>query len=232
MARGMRNRVYPQKTPIAAGILLVMGIVAGWFVLRPDLAGADYTPPPNTPGYTTVGSGGALVQNQSTNLDHYDAVGVWNYWTAKSKLAVGSSGCGVSTSCIIYANENATLSWTYCDLENLPDPGDWAKTYQITSSRSNIGDADCDLLAPTYPIFVVGYNASLGLGSTQRLHVQRHELAHAIGLGDASTVTCWQEYGYWLPLMRNGGGSSCLVFPQNYTASFNEAVAAVIRSGW
>lgn len=193
---------------------------------------ADYTPPDNTPGYTTVGSGGALLQDQSTRLDASDAVNAWNTWTSKTKLATGTSGCGTTTSCVIYVNEGANLLWTYCTAPTLSGSFPWAATYQITASGSNMSDSDCDSLAPNFPIFVVDYNASLGLGTTAKLHLQRHEVGHTIGLGDAPNAACWQDFGYWKPLMNNGTGGVCSAFPSNYTASYNEAVYAVLRSGW
>ena len=211
-------------------LLALFGVQA--FILVPTAA-ADYTPPPNTPGYVTVGSGGALVQSQSTALDPYDAVGAWNTWTSKSKLSVGSAGCGTTTSCIIYVNEGSALAWTYCTAPMIYETGVWARTYQITSSGNNLGDPYCNGLAPNYPIYVVDYNTSLGLGSIARLHVQRHKIGHGIGLADAPTVYCWQDYGYWKPLMNNGTESGyCSAFPNNYTASYNEALYAVLRSGW
>jgi len=91
------------RLPSVSTLILLVLFVVQAFILVPTAA-ADYTPPPNTPGYVTVGSGGALVQSQSTALDPYDAVGAWNTWTSKSKLSIGSAGCGTTTSCIVGAN--------------------------------------------------------------------------------------------------------------------------------
>ena len=113
--------------------------------------------------------------------------------------------------------------------------GIWAATYQITSSGSNLGDPDCDGLAANYPVFVVDYNASMTFGAIAKQFIGRHEIGHAIGLPDVPTVACWQDgSGFWLPLMNDGlyKATYCPSYPTNYTATFNEAVAAVLRSGW
>jgi hypothetical protein len=67
--------------------------------------------------------------------------------------------------------------------------------------------------------------------SQWRLHIQRHELGHAIGLWDA-TVNCWNSHFYWWPLMNNGILASCGGYGSNDAATYNEALYAAIRSGW
>lgn len=208
--------------------LIALGVV--------QLALADYTPPSNTPGYTTVGSGGAKVIDYS-DLDAADAVASWNWWTSKSKLstAANMTGCGSTTSCIVYVNESSTLPGTNCTVPDLPS-GTYGTAYQIWNGQ-NIGDSDCATLSSSYPVFVISLNVSLNLLTpypNSYLHIQRHELGHAIGLGDAPTATCWSEWGYWLPVMNNGTQKAtyCPTYPNNFTASYNEALYAVIRSGW
>lgn len=209
-----------------AVLWLAIAVLAASLALGSNGArAADYTPPDPVPGYSTVGSGGALLENQGTALDMVDSAAAWNIWTGKSKLAAGSYGCGSLTSCVIFANEGSYLYYTYCAV---PYTGSFAQTYQI---GVNLSSADCLALVDPYPIFVVTVN-NQSFNSTQKLHIARHEVAHAVGIDDAPTQSCWQEWGYWLPLLRNGGGTGCTAFPSNYTATYNEALYAVIRSGW
>ena len=57
-------------------------------------------------------------------------------------------------------------------------------------------------------------------------------LGHAIGLWDAlSTTSCWTESSTVYPLMKNSN-TNCGSFGSNITATYNEALYAVIRSGW
>ena len=71
------------------GALLCLAVTC--LTLQPSHARADYTPPANTPGYTTVGPGGAKVQNQGS-LDAGDAGNAWNAWTGQSQLSTGTTG--------------------------------------------------------------------------------------------------------------------------------------------
>lgn len=50
-------------------------------------------------------------------------------------------------------------------------------------------------------------------------------------LGDAS-YACWGENWFWYPLMNNSIAMPCQGFPNNYTATANEAAAVVSRNGW
>lgn len=92
-------------------------------------------------------------------------------------------------------------------------------------------DPDCVDLDQGYTIFVVVLD-SQSFNTTQRMHLQRHEVGHAIGLWEANdAMTCWTEWGYVLPVMKHDS-TNCASFPNNYTASYNEALYAVLRSGW
>jgi hypothetical protein len=223
---------------------VAQGGIILWFVLtlmaietRP--ASADYMPGAGPAGYTTVGEDGAKVQNQGS-LNAGDAVNAWNAWTGQSKLSLGTTGCGTSNSCIIYVDEGQTLNspMDACTADTILGTSSWAKAFQIWNGGANLSDPDCDSLStdPDYPIFVIVLNTSLGLGSTAKLHIQRHEVGHAVGLGDEPFVECWLDYPYWSPLMNNGtqtaAGSCDGVYPANYTASYNEALYSAIRSGW
>jgi hypothetical protein len=211
-------------------------VVSGALLIAISFAGlvfADYTPsdPPYEYG---VGSGGAKVQDQGTVLDESDAAAAWNIWTSTSKLSLGTSGCGSTTSCIIYANDGATLTNTSCVIPQVPD-GAWAVAHILAGSYRSIPSSDCNLGSSTYPIFVVAIDDEGSWSSSdKKLHVARHEVGHALMLGDTSQ-SCWDEWGYLLPLMHNSSAncsSGGLSFPQNYSATYNEALYAVIRNDW
>jgi hypothetical protein len=218
--------------------LLVYPVILMILFLCIRIALADYYPGDNTPGYYTVGAGGAKVQNQGS-LDPTDAVNAWNTWTSTTKLSVGTTGCGTSTSCFIFVDEGQTLNGTYCTVPYLGD-GIYAVAYQIIYGGNNIGDSDCNSIAQSsYPVFVIALNNSSinQLSPTPqavaKLHIQRHEVGHGVGLPDAPTEYCYSEWGYYKPLMNNGTQSGyCSVYHANYTATYNEALYAVIRSGW
>lgn len=223
------------RSPLSqGGILLAFALT--FATMAPSPANADYTPPANTEGYTTVGPDGAKVQNQGS-LDAGDAVNAWNAWTGQSKLSTGTTGCGTSNSCIIYVDEGQTLNSPMddCTADTISETGTWAEAHQIYDGGDTLQDDDCAAYGDNYPVFVIILNTSLGLDDDpDKIHVQRHELGHAIGLGDAPTAYCWLDYPYWLPLMNNGtqAGTYCSAYPANYTASYNEALYAAIRSGW
>ena len=54
-----------KRSLLMPGAILLMFALT-FLTLDPTPVQADYTPPDNTPGYTTVGSGGAKVQNQGS----------------------------------------------------------------------------------------------------------------------------------------------------------------------
>ncbi len=195
--------------------------------LEHTIAKADYYPPELPYYWETVGSGGAKVQNQGTPLSAGDAVNAWNAWTAKSKLAVGTAGCGTSIACVIFAYENATLYYTYCDVP--PIEGQWFATTHLIGVTMT--DPDCTDLDDGYNLFVVVLKDQ-SFTNTQKLHIQRHEIGHAIGLWEAlDSTACWTEWGYVVPVMKHDS-INCSSYPSNYSATYNEALYAVIRSGW
>lgn len=61
--------------------LLIYPVILTIMFLAIRIGVADYYPGDNTPGYYTVGAGGAKVQNQGS-LDPYDTVSAWNAWTS------------------------------------------------------------------------------------------------------------------------------------------------------
>lgn len=219
--------------------LLIYPVILTIIFLAIRIGVADYYPGDNTPGYYTVGAAGAKVQNQGS-LDPYDTVSAWNAWTSTTKLSVGTTGCGTSTSCFIFVDEGQILNDTYCTVPYIGDDGIYAVAYQTIYGGNNIGDADCNAIAQSsYPVFVIALNNSSinQMSPTPRaiakLHTQRHEIGHGIGLPDAPTVYCYSESWYYRPLMNNGTQPAyCGIYPENYTATYNEALYAVIRSGW
>lgn len=227
----------PLRLAVCAIAVLTLNLALG----EPTAVHAlDYTVPAAIPNMHTVPDTGAKVQNQGTPLDTGDAVYVWNVWTAHNKFTNGTTGCGVTTACVIYANEGVDLTWTQCTTPTLPS-GSYAKAYQIAFGSDSFPgeDLDCHNLAPNYVIFVIVLNDTAP--SNAYWHIARHEMGHTIGLNDATSVTtpglsCWIEWGLVMPLMRNSNylcnTNPNPKYPNNVTATFNEAVAAVIRSGW
>lgn len=188
---------------------------------------ADYTP--SDPWYAYgVGSGGAKVSDNTTVIDESDAAAAWNTWTNFNKLTLGSNGCGSTTSCIIYANDGTTVLG--CPVPEVDAPW-WAEAHILAGSYRSIADSNCNLGSTTYPIFIVSIDDEGSWSSDdKKLHVARHEMGHALLLGDTS-ASCWSEWGYLLPIMHDTS-DNCSSYPQNYSATYNEALYAVIRNDW
>lgn len=220
----MRHNPKPTRYILSRLMLSLASLlaVAGAFMAIVDVARADYDPVTG-PFNHVVGSNGAQVQNQGTPLSPTDALGAWNSWTGTSKLSSGTSCAGV---CIIYANSGATLYYTSCVVP-YPASGAWADARVAAgTSENNLG---CTSLgSDANPIFVVNYYSAPSYGY---LHVQRHEMTHALGLNETST-TCWTWWVGYKPLMNNGTFGTCSGFPYNYTASDNEVAAVISRNGW
>ena len=221
LRRARLSRRRPGRLPLTLAAALLAGDAA---LLLVASASADYDP--STFGHPFshhIGAGGAQVQTQGTPLDSSDALGAWNSWTSRSKL---SSGTSCSTGCIIYANSGATLYYTTCVVP-YPISGAWADTRVAAGMvENNLG---CTSLgSDTYPIFVVNYYSAPSYGY---LHVQRHEMGHALGLNDAN-VACWSWWVGYQPLMNDGMFGNCSGFPYNYTATANEASYVVSTDGW
>jgi len=193
----------------------------------------------------TVGYSGAYVVNQSTiGFSMSDATGAWNIWTNTSKLRYsgGNTNCGVDTSCVIFANEDSDLWGTGCTVPDQDGANDWAAVYLVAGSYyNNTGDSQCSSVGSyTYPVFIVAINIADNWvfkdwndTPNRKVHTQRHELAHGLGLWDASTVSCWTNiWGFVLPLMRNLGGTGCTDYPNNVSASDNEISHVISKNGW
>lgn len=188
------------------------------------IAHADYTPAP-APFISRVGTAGTLVQDQNTNLDPADAMNRWNAWTARSYLSMGTAGCGSTTSCISYANSGAQLYYTSC---YVPTTSYYASTYVAAGTYENT--MGCPSVGSyTNPVFVVSFNNST-TPAYAYYHVQRHEMGHALALGDA-TVSCWYA-STWYPLMNNGTTYSCGGYGYNWSGTTNEINAVTTRNGW
>jgi hypothetical protein len=173
-----------------------------------------------------MGPAGGYVMNQGTSMSHTDPVNAWNSWTGTSKLSVGTTGCGVVRSCAIYAWEGATIWGTSCVV---PSTGSaWALAFISADSYTNL-PSGCDLGTTTYPVFVIAVDSSISFTEVQKQHIRLHELGHALRLGD-TTVSCWFDVVWW-PLLKNNS-TSCSAFPQNATATANEAQAAKDWNGW
>jgi hypothetical protein len=157
--------------------------------------------------YPGLGPNGGRVQDQGVSqLDPLGAMDTWNSWTGTNKLS-WSTECG---RCIIFVNEGATLTWTDCTMNTLPDSGSGfaiAAAFMIAGDSiwTNPADPDCKKYGSlSNPIYVVVLNSSLGsFDSSARLHIARHEMAHALGLDDTGQA-CWVEQTWIVyPLMHN-----------------------------
>lgn len=205
---------------VSLTLAALTALAVGLLLLPVREARADYTPPAG-PYNHVVGAGGAQVQNQNTALSHTDAISAWNTWTGTSKLTSGTSCAQV---CIIFANSGATLYYTSCVV---PTASYWADLrVSAGTAENNLGCTSIG--SSTYPVFVLNYNSAPSYGY---LHVQRHEVGHALGLHDTST-SCWSWWVGYQPLMNNGTYGTCSGYPYNYTASDNEVSAVISRNGW
>lgn len=107
--------MFPKSFSALLSVLFAVAVLYGTLLFH-GTAQAAYTPPALPYYWTTVGASGAKLQNQGTQLSLTDSVNAWNSWTSKTKLSSGTDSCGTTTACIIFANEGATLYYTYCTL--------------------------------------------------------------------------------------------------------------------
>lgn len=208
---------------LARSTAVVVLVLAFALSISPRVATADYSPPGYPGWWTTVGIGGALLQDQGPGMNVSDAASSWNSWTGYAKLTTGSTGCGTTTSCVIFVDGGATLALTDCTIEA---PSFWAAAHLLGVTTA---DPDCADYVDPYPIFAISV-ANIGFTADQLVHIRRHEVGHALGLWD-TTTTCWTESGSLLPLMKNNA-TNCTGFPTNHIPTANEASQDAIRSGW
>lgn len=202
-----------------ATILLALSSNATW-------ARADYTPPYPQWNFN-LGAGGTYVVNYGTAIDPVPPSDAWDSWTGYNQLIpTGSpSGCGTSVSCVYFVNEGATIPGTVCAVPSIGDSGGAnaikALVYALAGNQSTL--CGSSYASPTFPIFVINVNSSLSFTVTDKTHIGRHELGHALSLPDAPSESCYFVNPAWYPLMRNNyHATTCSTYPQNGTATPNE----------
>jgi hypothetical protein len=166
-------------------------------------------------------------------LNPNDASTFWNNSTGFSRVLIpgGPIDCGIYDGCVLFDTESTTLiGVASCDLPAITD-GSYAKLYVDTDSEYNLPDEDCRGIGSDYhPTFVLLIDT--GAPSGAYTHMQRHEVGHALGLGDTDTsVTCWTESSVYYPLMKNSS-TNCDNYPNNVTATYNEVQGVIDRNDW
>lgn len=177
-----------------------------------------------------VGAGGAwLSAPGGSAVDVNDAANAWNAWTGTSKLVTNGSGCGSTTSCIVFAKDGTTIfiEGQPCAVPEVP-PGAWAVAHIEAGGYQNVS---CGIGTQQHPLFVVAVNDEMAFNQTQLMHIGRHETGHALQLWDESAACFWSS-GWYFPLMNNGTFSTCPSYPENVSATANEFWAAKLRNGW
>lgn len=172
--------------------------------------------------FNPIGTGGTFVYNQSTVLNTSDMVSAWNFWTGTSYLSTSTdiSTCGSTRSCVYVMNEGATIA--SCTAPIL-GTGTWAATY--LEAYPAVNNMNCDWGTPSTPVYIIVLNSSMSFNWIQLQHIRRHEMGHVLQLADAvDSVACWWDVVLY-PIMKNGS-TNCASYPQNATASGNEAYYA------
>lgn len=196
----------------------------------------DYSPG-IVPWSATIGPAGAKTWNYGTVLNTVDANNQWNAWTGTSKLTNQSpaTGCGSTSRCIIYRNDQGsiTINGQTCTLPPL-SWNTYAKTYVSTPAVNHLASYGCPAFGTNQvPVFIISYNndgPSVAQSSSGKIHIARHEMGHALRLWDTG-VSCWTEYELWYPLMKNGP-SDCTAYPDNWYATPNEIGAVKSENSW
>lgn len=216
--------------------LMLIVAAAGTHWMNTGTASADYLPP-LLPDYLPIGPAGGNVADLTGMINESDAATKWNQWTGTNKLSAtgtSTSGCGTSKACIVYSNDNqySIFNGRLCYVPSTSTSATWATTFLDAGSYfSNVCAGLVGSAART--VFVVAFNNELtGWPSIWLTHIGRHEIGHALKLGDApSSVSCWTSGNTIYPLMKNNV-VGCSSHGSNVTASTNEASYAKQRTGW
>ena len=132
--------------------------------------------------------------------------------------------CGYLNGCVMYDISGTSLDWVpSCVVPNTSPY--WATTWVSAGSYYNV----CPGLGSDQgPVFVISVDPSqIGTDWWKNQHVGRHELGHALALGEAYH-SCWNENGGVFPLMNNGPCPNA----KNIYATQKEVTAVINRNWW
>jgi hypothetical protein len=228
--------------------LRVITILVGLVVLligTQRVVEADYSPV-NSP-YTSwrVGSGDLYWWEEGTPLTQ-DGVDAWNYWLGayfSEPAHIGANPCDDGIPCILFMNENDEVNGTTCTVPDISGTSVRAKIYISVGTSTNLWQSheqyydDCLFGSEADPIFVIVVNddACCTHNSALQLHIQRHEVGHALGLGDTGTSCEWDSVWLW-PLMQNDLINPCEdamhEWPENFSATWNELEHVLDWNSW
>lgn len=225
----MASRGRKKSLRIAAALLWAFAVL---LVLSrgTSQASGDYTPSGVHYSRGLTGSWAYAAEPGGTVLDVGDAGGAWNVWIGSDRFYAGStSGCGSSVSCVVFGNDSTsvTINGAACAVPEV-SPGAWAETWVDAGDYRNISCGG----TTAYPIFVVAFNDENSYSAAAKLHIARHEIAHAFKLADENHTCWWGADGWYYPLLNNGLYGSCSSFPNNYSGSAGEVSKAKSNVGW
>jgi hypothetical protein len=198
---------------------------------------ADYTVT-NSSYYTydsdlIVGPNGTLLLKSSSLSSYLDLSEISGHYTSATgysrvNVPSGSADCGYSDGCVMYDIRQTTNDWwPSC---TTPDTSAWATIYVGATSYNNTG---CTGLGSDYaPVWVVAINTGAVLDNWYAYqHVGRHEVGHALGMGEAGH-SCWSDSGIYYPLMNNNPNVSACGYAHNAYLTPHEVSAIISRNGW
>lgn len=244
MIRTFRNCTTSALLARALSLALVTMLAVGVVVLLPPAsARADYSPTYSSyylfNSALKVGPNGTYMIASSALPSSYMALSdVQGHYTARtgfSRVLVPSGGvdCGYTVGCVAFDVPSTTMDWWPACTTPAVATGYWAQTFVSLGSVYN--NTGCSGLGTTTsPLFIVSMNTSSIPSSWYAYqHVTRHEIGHALALGEASGTgsSCsWDSsLGVYLPLMNNG---PCPSPYYNDYLTDNEVSAIVSWNGW
>lgn len=194
---------------------------------------ADYTPA-SAPYIYNVGPNGTYLIASSSLPSSFmalsDATGHFAARTGFSRVLIpnGSVDCGLTVGCTLFDIHLTSLDWApSCTVRDVGS-ANWAATFISAGTYNNSG---CMLGSTSAVVFLVGMNTvNIQNDWYGYQHVVRHEVSHALGLGDTA-FACYTQSGItgYLPLMNNG---PCPGPYRNFYLTDNETNAIVSRNGW
>lgn len=231
------------RIPRSLALLVVVWVAIGFVLLHPvgsRAHDADYSVTSSSyyiyNSVLKVGSNGTLLLRSSalsSNLSLSDIAGHYSAATGFSRVSVPSGGadCGYSDGCIMFdIRQTSNDWWPSCTTPDVYQPTNWATIYVGSGSYNN---TNCYGLGSDYaPVWVV----AIHIGNVPNnwyayQHVGRHEVGHALALGEAGH-SCWSSSGVYYPLMNNGPAASACGPAQNAYLTPNEVSAIISRNGW
>lgn len=180
--------------------------LAAFAVLPPASALADYSPTQSSYYATygiTVGPNGTYMIASSALSSSWmalsDVQGHYTLRTGFSRVLVpsGPVDCGYTVGCVAFDVQNTTTDWWPACTTNSVTSGFWATTFVALGGVYN--NTNCSGLGNvTEPLFIVAMNpSSIPTNWYAYQHVVRHEIGHALSLGEASGPgsSCYTETG-------------------------------------